>query len=76
MAIRRTTVAAPAELLDFWAAEAERRGMSLSAVLADALAEQRTQLRARRKPRLGVVESDGTWSAAEYASEPIAEPYR
>lgn len=75
MAIRRTTVAADADLLLFWELEAQRRGISLSAVLAEALAERRDQLRAGRKPRFGLFSSGGGWSATD-ANEPVARPDR
>ena len=69
---RRTTVSAPAEALDTLEAEARRRGVSLTTVLAEAVSKKASA----RRPRLGVGASTDGRSAAEVASEPVALPPR
>jgi len=71
---RRTTVSAPAEALDTLQAEARRRGVSLTTVLAEAVSEKAAALREARRPRLGLGASTDGRSAAEVAAEPIARP--
>jgi len=71
--VRRTTVAADADDLATLEAEAVRRGVSLTTVLAEAVADKAAALRHRR-PRLGVARSTDGRSAAEVAAEPIAHP--
>lgn len=73
MAARRTTVTADVGALDTLAAEARRRGVPLTAVLAEAVNEKAALLR-RRRPRLGVGRSTDGRSAADMASRPIARP--
>ena len=58
--------------LDTLRAEAARRGVSLSAVLAEAVSEKAGSIRRRRRPQVGVARSRDGRSAAEVASEPIA----
>ena len=53
MPLRRTTVAAPVDALDTLQAEARRRGVSLSAVVTEAIEEKAVILRQSRRPRLG-----------------------
>jgi hypothetical protein len=72
--VRRTTVAARRGSLDTLEAEARRRGVSLSAILAEAIEEKASALHAARRPRLGVARSTDGLSAAELTSEPIAHP--
>jgi hypothetical protein len=72
----RTTVTAETSDLDTLRAESERRGVSLSTVLAEAVAEKASALRRRRRPRVGVAQSDDGRSAAEVANEPVAGPPR
>jgi hypothetical protein len=72
--IRRTTVAARRASLDTLEAEARRRGVSLSAVLAEAIDEKARTLHASRRPRLGIARSTDGLSAAELTGEPIAHP--
>lgn len=73
---RRTTVAAAVEDLATLEAEAVRRGVPLTAILAEAVAEKARSLRVRRRPRVGVARSTDGRSAAEVAAEPIARtPY-
>ena len=77
MAIRRTTVAARAEALDTLQAEADRREVSLSTVLAEAIEEKAATLRSSRRPRLGTGSSDGrSAGAATLTAEPIADDPR
>jgi hypothetical protein len=73
-AIRRTTVAAQRSSLDTLEAEAHRRGVTLTAVLAEAIDEKARALHAARRPRLGIARSTDGLSAAEVTAEPIAHP--
>jgi hypothetical protein len=73
---RRTTVSAPADALDTLQAEALRRGVSLTTVLAEAVSEKAASVRAARRPRLGLGSSTDGRSAAEVAAEPVAHPPR
>lgn len=57
--MRRTTIAARASALATLEAEADRRGVSLTAVIAEAIDEKAEALRARRRPRLGLGDSEG-----------------
>jgi hypothetical protein len=72
--IRRTTVAADHEELGTLEAEARRRGVSLTTVLAEAVAEKAAAIRAARRPRVALGRSSDGRSAADVTSEPIAEP--
>jgi hypothetical protein len=62
--MRRTTIAARADSLATLEAEADRRGVSLTAVIAEAVDEKAEALRARRRPRLGIVDSQGRMPSA------------
>lgn len=73
---QRTTVNADAADLDTLRAEAARRGVSLSTVLAEAVGDKAEAIRASRKPRLGVARSTDGRGAAEVASDPVAHPLR
>lgn len=73
---KRTTVTADVEDLDTLRAEAARRGVSLSTVLAEAVGEKAAATRASRQPRLGVARSADGRAAAEVASQPVARPPR
>lgn len=75
-ATRRTTVTARATDLDTLSAEATRRGVSQSTVLAEAVQDKASALRARRRPAIGVAASEDGRSAAETTAEPIAHPPR
>ena len=70
----RTTVTAPRADIDTLRAEAERRGVSLTVVLAEAVNDKAVALRQRRRPAVGVARSTDGRSAAEVSSEPIARP--
>jgi hypothetical protein len=72
--VRRTTVAADSEALDTLAGEARRRGVPLTAVLAEAVQEKAASIRSARRPRLGLGRSTDGRSAAEVTAEPVAEP--
>ena len=72
--MRRTTVSADREALDTLEAEARRRGVPLTAILAEAVDEKASRVRSARRPRVGIGRSTDGRSAAEVASEPIAEP--
>lgn len=71
---RRTTVAADPEALATLEREARRRGVSLTTVLAEAVAEKAAALRGSRRPRVGVAASTDGRSAAELTTEPAARP--
>jgi hypothetical protein len=71
---RRTTVAASRSSLDTLAAEAHRRGVALTVVLAEAVDEKAAGLHASRRPRVGLGRSTDGLSAAELTAEPVAEP--
>lgn len=70
----RTTVTAGAADLDTLRAEADRRGVSLSTLLAEAVHEKATALRQRRRPQVGVARSRDGRSAAEVSGDPVAHP--
>jgi hypothetical protein len=72
--IRRTTVSASHASLDTLEAEARRRGVSLSAILAEAIDEKASALHASRSPRLGIARSTDGLCAADLTSEPVAHP--
>jgi hypothetical protein len=72
--VRRTTVAARRASLDTLEAEARRRGVSLSTIMAEAIDEKARTLHSSRRPRLGVARSTDGLSAADLTSEPIAHP--
>ena len=56
---QRTTLTAEADDLETLRAEAGRLGVSLNAVLSGMVAERAQQIRAVRRPRLGVGRSGG-----------------
>lgn len=72
--VRRTTVAANRASLETLSAEARRRGVSLSAVMAEAIDEKAMRLHVSRRPRLGIARSTDGLSAAELTGEPVAHP--
>lgn len=74
--MRRTTVSARREDLATLEAEATRRGDSLTAMVAQAIAEKAAELRATRRPRVGVARSRDGRSAAEVTAEPVARSPR
>jgi hypothetical protein len=55
-------------------AEAKRRGVSLTIVMAEALDAKAAALRTARRPHLGVARSRDGLSAAELTGEPVAHP--
>ncbi len=59
--------------LDTFEAEARRRGVALTAVLAEAVDEKAAALLGARRPRLGLGRSTDGRSAAELTAEPVAE---
>jgi hypothetical protein len=71
---RRTTVAAKRSSLDTLEAEAHRRGVALTVVLAEAVDEKAASLHRARRPRLGIGRSTDGLSAAQVTAEPVAEP--
>jgi hypothetical protein len=74
--LRRTTVTAPRTTLRTLEAEAQRRGVSLTTVLREALEEKANELRRQRRPRVGVARSADGRAARELTAEPIAEEPR
>jgi len=73
--MRRTTIAAPADALATLEAEATRRAVPLTAVIAEAITDKADALRRARRPPLGVGVSAGrSPGAAAAASEPVADP--
>lgn len=72
--MRRTTVTADHEALDTLQAEARRRGVALTALLAEAVEEKAARIRAGRRPRVALGRSRDGRSAAELTAEPVAEP--
>lgn len=72
----RTTITADSGDLATLKAEATRRGVSLTIVVAEAITEKAAALRTRRRPRVGVARSTDGRTAADVASEPIAHPPR
>jgi hypothetical protein len=73
---QRTTVTAPTEALRTLQAEADRRGVSLATLLREAVEEKAKALRSSHRPRVGVARSTDGRSAADVASEPIADEPR
>ena len=73
---RRTTVNARVEALTTLEAEARRRDVPLTAVLAEAVEEKAASIRAGRRPRVGVARSTDGRSAAQVAAEPVARQPR
>jgi hypothetical protein len=74
--MKRTTVAAEAEVFRTLEREAERRGVSLATVLREAVEEKARELRRVRVPRVGVARSTDGRGAAEVTAEPVAEDSR
>jgi hypothetical protein len=75
--MRRTTVSARPESLATLEAEADRRGVSLTAMIAEAIDEKAESLRARRRPRVGLGASPvGSPAAADLVYDPDADVYR
>jgi formylmethanofuran dehydrogenase subunit B len=72
--LRRTTVTAKRASLDTLEAEAHRRGVALTTMLAEAVDEKAAVLHGARRPRLGLGRSTDGLSAAELTAEPVAEP--
>jgi hypothetical protein len=70
---RRTTVAAKRSSLDTLEAEARRRDVALTVVLAEAVDEKAAALHAARRPRLGLGRSTDGLSAARLTADPVAE---
>jgi len=71
---RRTTLAASADSLGTLEGEARRRGVPLTAVLAEAVDEKADSIRAARRPRVGIGRSEDGRTAADVTAEPIARP--
>lgn len=73
---RRTTISAAEAVLATLEAEAGRRGVSLTAVLREAVEDKARAFRTARRPRVGVARSTDGHTAAEVTAEPIAEEPR
>jgi 3-oxoacyl-(acyl-carrier-protein) synthase len=74
MPIRRTTLAAERDDLSLLEAEARRRGVSLARLLREVVAREAADLRRRQRPRLGIVQGEG--SATKLLSEDEHAPAR
>jgi predicted DNA-binding ribbon-helix-helix protein len=72
--MRRTTVSADRVALDTLEAEARRRGVPLTTLLAEAVEEKAASIRTARRPRVALGRSGDGRSAAEVTAEPVAEP--
>jgi hypothetical protein len=68
MAIRRTTLAAESDDLALLEEEARRRGVSLAALLREAVAREAAALRGSNRPHFGVARS-ATGAAATAARD-------
>lgn len=76
-AMRRTTITAPEDSLATLRAEARRRGVSLTVVVAEAIEEKAAALRAAHRPRFGLGASSGrSRGAAVLTGEPVANDPR
>lgn len=78
---RRTTVTAEVDDLLLLKEEARRRGLSLAAVLREAVAEKANEVRKTRpRPRFGLFSSNDGQSIAELMERdpdgPFSKPYR
>jgi len=71
---RRTTVSASQDSIATLKREAQRRGTTLNALLAEAVDAKAVEIRAARRPRVGIGRSTDGRRAAELASEPVARP--
>jgi hypothetical protein len=71
--LRRTTFTADRDALATLEAEAKRRGVSLSALVAEAVDEKAQRIRATRSPRVGMGRSSDGRAAAELTADPIAD---
>lgn len=74
MATRRTTLSAEADDLARLEQEAQRRGVSLAALLRDIVAQAAEMLRTEQRPRFGIGRSGGLEPAASIADHDD-EPY-
>lgn len=73
MGNRRTTIMVDEDALATLGFEAKRRNVSLAEVFREAVDAKVAELRAGRRPRVGVARSTDGRSAAEVTAEPIAE---
>lgn len=71
---RRTTISARPSALETLEHEAMLRGVSLNTVLSEAVEQKAEEIRARRRPRVGIARSQDGRSAAEVTAEPVARP--
>ena len=67
--MKRTTVSADSDDLAILEYEAKRRGVSLTQVLREALAEYAAEVRAARKPSFGIAHGDPGLSQASVDDE-------
>jgi Ribbon-helix-helix protein, copG family len=75
-ALRRTTVAAPQETFRTLEAEADRWGVSLTAILREAVDEKADAIRQAHRPHVAIAQSTDERAARDLTAEPIAEPPR
>jgi len=71
---RRTTISAPSDALATLELEARRRGVPMTAVVAEAVVEKAAALRRARRPRLGTGASGGrSPGAARATADPVSD---
>ncbi|MGQ0743641.1 MAG: ribbon-helix-helix protein, CopG family [Acidimicrobiales bacterium] len=76
MRTRRTTVTADEAAFRILQAEADRRAVTLSEVLRQAVEEKAQSLRSKRRPQVGVARSTDGQRAAEVTADPVADPVK
>ena len=74
--IRRTTVAARDDDLAVLATEARARGLSLSRMLGELVAERAQTLRSQHRPRLAIFRADVSIAGAMENENPASRPFR
>jgi hypothetical protein len=74
--IRRTTVAARDDDLAVLATEARARGLSLSRMLGELVAERAQTLRSQHRPRLAIFRADVSIAGAIENENPASRPFR
>lgn len=75
MTTRQTTIAADVDDLALLQQEADRRDVTLSLVLSEAVAAAAGELRQSRRPRFGMGHSGAGGGAARAAAEHPDEPF-
>jgi hypothetical protein len=70
----RLTVDVEQEVLDTLETEARRRGVRLTALVAEAVEDKVASIRSARRPRAGLGRSTDGQSAADLTAEPVTHP--